>query len=83
MNIFSISISEKYTAFLTTSSQWNESADFVYFLIFPFRFSMRGLIFVRNSKHKYYANVFIEISLIYSYYLAVLSLFRLFFLLCY
>ena len=36
---FSISISERYTVFFTASSEGNESFDFAYFLIFPFRFS--------------------------------------------
>ena len=43
-HFFSISISERYTVFLTASSEGNESFDFVYFLIFPFRFSMRLVV---------------------------------------
>ena len=41
---FSISISDRYTIFFTASSEGNESFDFVYFLIFPFRFSMRFVV---------------------------------------
>ena len=44
VHFFSISISERYTVFFTASSEGNDSFDFVYFLIFPFRFSMRLVV---------------------------------------
>ena len=44
VHFFSISISDRYTIFFTASSEGNESFDFVYFLIFPFRFSMRFVV---------------------------------------
>ena len=46
VHFFSISISERYTVFFTASSEGNESFDFVYFLIFPFRFSMRLVVYI-------------------------------------
>ena len=44
VHFFSISIKEWYTIFFTASSEGNESFDLVYFLIFPFRFSMRFVV---------------------------------------
>ena len=43
VHFFSISISERYM-FFTASSEGNESFDFVYFLIFTFRFSIRFVV---------------------------------------
>ncbi|EDS16593.1 hypothetical protein BACSTE_00405 [Bacteroides stercoris ATCC 43183] len=40
----SISIRARYTIFFTASFDGNERFDLVYFLIFPFRFSMRFVV---------------------------------------
>ena len=44
VHFFSTSIGERYMVFFMVSSEGNESFDFVYFLIFPFRFSMRLVV---------------------------------------
>lgn len=44
VHFFEASLRAKYTDFITASSVGNDSLFFVYFLIFPFRFSMRFVV---------------------------------------
>ena len=42
--MYIFSIKARYTVFLTASSEGNESSDFVYFLIFLFKFSIKFVV---------------------------------------
>lgn len=46
VHLFSIPVSERYSVFFMALSKRYEKFDFVYFLVFPFGFSMKFVVWI-------------------------------------